>query len=363
VRVYPIIKCTNIACNLKCEYCFYRYLDQIVKPDSIMSQEMLGRLTEQLLEINPQKCDFLWHGGEPLLAGIDFFKRAVELQNQAREKNGVQIRNSIQTNGVLLNREWARFFKKNGFSVGVSIDGPEHMQNRYRVKANKKGSFKATLRGIHTCQAEDISVGAIAVITSYNAQFPEEVYRFFVNNGLKKFSLNPVFETDFDGRPCHYSVSDDAFAAFLEKVLDLWLADDDPEIEIRQFTQPLTGMVGGQITSCVFSGRCHIFLDIHPNGDVRPCHSFKGEAEVLGNVLTQDLLEIIRGDKYKKFSASTLKLPVDCLCCEWLSICHGGCTDHRNVVVDGKLHEKYVYCGSRKRTFRILDQVVRLSSG
>jgi uncharacterized protein len=362
MRVYPIIKCTDIACNLKCEYCFYRDLDQTVKPQSIMSQEVLERLTEQLLEINPQKCEFLWHGGEPLLAGLDFFKTAIELQHRAQKNTESQIKNSIQTNGVLINQEWAEFFKKHGFTVGISIDGSSHMHDRYRTKAGGNGSFKAVMRGIQTCRNEGVQIGAIAAVTSYNAQFPDELYHFFVDNGLKKFSLNPVFETDRADQLCDFSVSNESLTDFLSRILELWLQNDDPEIEIRQFTEPLVGMLGGQIKSCIYSGLCRIFLDIHPNGNVQPCHSIRGEVKVLGNIVTHHLRDIITSERYEQFSTITLKLPTDCFDCRWFSVCHGGCTDHRNVLVDGKLYEKYIHCDSRKRIFEILDQVVKLSS-
>lgn len=359
MRVFPIIKCTDIACNLKCEYCFYRYLDQTVRPESIMSEELTETIIGQLIEVNQGSCNFLWHGGEPLLAGIEFFERVVELQEKFSPKYGTAIKNSIQTNGTLLNKKWASFFKKYGFSVGVSIDGPEHMQNRYRARAGGGDSFKAVMRGIQACQSEGLEVGAIAVVTSYNAQFPEELYRFFVENGLKKFSLNPVFETGRDGKLCEYTVSDQQFGDFQESLLNLWIRQDDAEVEIRQFTQPLIGMIGGNMTSCIFSGRCSIFLDFHPNGDVRPCHSIKGQAEVLGNLKHDQIESIITSDQYRQFTEKTTELHSDCVKCKWLYLCHGGCTDHRNILIDGEVQEKYAYCGSRKRIFSILDQVVR----
>jgi len=129
--VFPIIKCTDVACNLKCTYCFYRYMDQSVKATSIMSEAVLERLTRELLEVNKTRCEFLWHGGEPLLAGIKFFRKAIEFQRQYNS-HGAVISNSIQTNGTLINEELADFFNEHKFKVGISLDGPEHIHNYHR---------------------------------------------------------------------------------------------------------------------------------------------------------------------------------------------------------------------------------------
>ncbi len=362
VKVYPVIKCVDIACNLRCEYCFYRYLDQQVKSESIMTDEMLTALIKQLLEVNPTTCEFLWHGGEPLIAGISFFERVVELQSRLNW-NGARMVNSIQTNGALLDDRWASFLKIQGFKVGISIDGPEHIHDHHRANVGGGGSFKTVMRGIERCRKEGIDAGAIAVVTAYSSQFSDEMYDFFLHSGFRKLSLNPAFETDQDGKLCEFSVSDEQFGVFSERLLRRWLEDDDPGFEIRQFTEPLRGMLGGSSSACVFAGNCKMFLDIHPNGDVRPCHSIRGEAPVFGNLRQHRIAEILTRENYQQFVAHAERLPADCLSCRWLPICHGGCTDHRNAMIDGKMQEKYVYCGSRKRTFTMLRERVTAFAG
>lgn len=354
MRVFPIIKCAGIACNLRCEYCYYRYLDQAVRPESTMSDEVLEQLIGQLLEINPGTCEFLWHGGEPLIAGMGFFEKVLRLQTQYN-RVGTCIVNSVQTNGVLLDQKWARFLKDNKFKVGVSLDGPAHIHDHHRKAVGGRGSFDAVMRSIQACREEGVAPGIIAVVTAYSVQFPEELYRFFVDHGLKKFSLNPVFETDREGGFCTFSVGDKEFADFSEAILRLWLQDDDPAIDIRQFVEPLMGMLGGTISACIYSGECSKLLDFFPNGEVRPCHSVHGRSEVLGNILRHHLTDILSRERYLRFARFTKKLPHDCLQCRWLPICHGGCTDHRNVVVNGQTREQYFYCGSRKRVFEILE--------
>ncbi|MEK7120583.1 MAG: radical SAM protein [Patescibacteria group bacterium] len=353
--VYPIIKCTDVACNLKCDYCFYRYMDQGVKAASIMSEEVLISLTRELLEINSSRCEFLWHGGEALLAGIDFFRRAIELQREYNNR-GTIITNSIQTNGTLINEEFANFFKENNFRVGISLDGPEHIHNYHRRSIRGRGSFAAVMNGMKLCQERGISTSVVSVVTAYSVKFSEKIYRFFLLSGIKSFSFNPAFEPDREGRLCDFSVQDADFADFMESIFELWFEDDDPEINIRQLTEPLRGMLGGELSACVYSGQCSRFLDIYPNGDVKPCHSFLGESMRLGNICVTPLTEIIANESYGEFQRYVQELPQECLDCRHFSVCHGGCTDHRNITVDGKHHEKYIYCGSRKRVFSLLEE-------
>lgn len=352
--VYPIIKCTDVACNLKCDYCFYRYMDQSVRPGSVMSEEVLEKLIRDLLEVNRAKCEFLWHGGEPLLAGLGFFKKAIEFQGRYN-RYGTVITNSIQTNGTLINEAFAEFFKQNGFRVGISFDGPESIHDHHRKTVGGRSSFHSVLRGVKLCQEKRIPLSVVAVVTAHSVQFPEEIYRFFLTEGIKSFSFNPAFEPDQKGQLCDFSVQDAQFADFMERVGKLWLEDDNPNVNIRQLSEPLKGMLGGELWACIYSGQCSRFLDIYPNGDVKPCHSFLGESMRLGNILDAPLTEIIASGTYQGFQQHVAQLPQECLDCEHFTICHGGCSDHRNVTVGGTHHEKYVYCGSRKRVFGLLE--------
>lgn len=353
--VYPIIKCTDVACNLRCDYCFYRHMNQRVKPESIMSEKILNKLIRDVLEINLKRCEFLWHGGEPLLAGINFFRNAIEFQRR-HNCRGAVITNSIQTNGIFIDKEMADFFKEHKFRVGISLDGPDYIHNHHRKSIDERGSFDAVMRGVKLCQAKNIPVSVVAAITAHSAQFPKEIYEFFLSLEIKEFSFNPVFDFDQNGRLCEFSIQDGKFADFMEKILSLWFEDDNPEINIRQLSEPLNRMLGGDVSSCIYSGQCSHFLDIYPNGDVKPCHSFLGESMRLGNILEMPLLEIIDSDQYRQFQKYIKHFPQECLSCQYFSICRGGCTDHRNIVIDGKRREKYIYCGSRKRIFSLLEE-------
>lgn len=352
--IFPIIKCVDTACNLRCDYCFYRYIDQGIKPTSMMSDDILEKIVIELLNLNQDKCTFLWHGGEPLLSGINFFKKVIKFQRKHGHRN-VVIKNNIQTNGTLINEEFVKFFKKNNFKVGISLDGPEHIHDYYRKDARGYGSFDKIVKNIRLCQKEGISISVVAAVTDYSVKFPDEIYNFFLSFGIKRFALNPVFELNKEGSICNFSVKDKNFAKFLEKIFNLWIRDDDPEINIRQLTEPFLGILGGKSSACIYSGECSRFLDIYPNGDVKQCHSFIGESACLGNILEKSFSEIIDGNSYHKFSQRVQIFSQECLECRWFSICHGGCADYRNLK-GTKEDSKYIYCGSRKRIFGLLEK-------
>lgn len=358
----PIIKCVDTACNLRCQYCTYRYVEQSVNRVPVMSGEVLERFTAGFMSIKQPRHDFLWHGGEPLLAGIGFFEKAVKLQKRHNSDN-LPVSNSVQTNGTLLTWEVAEFFKEHGFRVGISLDGPEHVHNRYRTNGRGNGSFSRVMRGVKLCQAAGVPVSAIAVITDYGARFPEEIYRFFLSEGIKRFALNPVFELDQTGKVCDFSVSDGDFGRFLSTMMELWLEDDDPDVFIRQFSEPLSALLGEKVSTCIYSGQCAGFLDVYPNGDVKSCHNLLGESFVLGNFMAQPLREILSGDRYEKFAKQISHLSQTCLRCRWLKLCNGGCADQRNLVIDERFHDKYVYCNSRKKIFSLLKRQIARVEG
>ncbi len=355
MKIFPIIKCVGVSCNLRCSYCYHSESDQSVNAHTVMPLDVVERLISQTIEVNNGFCHCLWHGGEPLLAGLNFFNHVVIIQKKFIAR-GARITNSIQTNGTLITTKWAEFFRDNHFRVGISIDGPTQIHNRYRKDTRNRGSFNSVMRGIKTCQQNDCDVGIIAAVTSYSAQFPKEMYSFFISNGIKKISFNPVYEVDSLGRLYPYSVDDRSFGDFLSAIFNMWIEEDDPDAVIRQFTDPLTKMCGGSVSTCIFAGSCSKFLEIYGDGAIKPCHGFK--TQVLGNITEQTIREMFTGDPYQKLLHATQKLPTNCVSCEWLSVCNGGCCDHRNTEFSSVGSDSYVFCNSRKRIFSLLKEFV-----
>lgn len=324
-----------------------------------MSDEILEKLIKDALDLDQKVYTFVWHGGEPLLAGLDFFKKVVAYQKKYNFHSGL-IDNRIQTNGLLITDEWLDFFVQNNFIVGISIDGPAMVHNRYRKDANGEGTFDRVMKNIRKAQARGLEVGVIAVVTSFSANFPDEIYRFFISNRLKKLTFNPAFEIDCNGKVADFSVSPDDYTRFLIRVIELWAENDDPEIKIRQIHEPLRGLIFGRPTVCTYCGGCAQSIDVFPNGDVAPCHeSIGNKFFILGNITNRSLREILSGIAYKTYESYAKDMPRACEVCHWFAICHGGCGHHRRLIAACGQLEKYVYCDSRKKVFEVLEEKIK----
>ena len=356
MRIVPIIKTVGVACNLKCRYCWFNPLDQ-TKIER-MPFELLERLTRDYAEADDSgSYQFIWHGGEPLLAGIEFFHSALELQ--ARYMMGARVKNVIQTNGTLLTPTWVRFFIENEFKVGVSLDGPEEFHDSYRVNHRGQGSHERIMENLVQGRQLGLKFSVIATINSANVHAADELFQFFVDNGIQSFAFNMVFERGPDGQALPFSITNEQCAEFQCRIFDLWLERNDRKLRIRHIDSLIQSMLGLKVGSCIYAGTCERFLNIGSNGDVYPCERLT-DAPRLGNLYDASLSEILQQPPYAKHCQSTQALPQDCLDCRFLSRCRNGCTHHR---VQGKLH----FCEARKIVFshaeRRLERILGANPG
>ncbi|MEW5907682.1 MAG: radical SAM protein [Patescibacteria group bacterium] len=353
--IVPIIKCVGFSCNLRCIYCFYHQDNQSIKNLTVMRDNVLDKMIKEIFSFKQKSYSFVWHGGEPLLAGLEFFEKVIVYQKKYNVHSAF-VSNRIQTNGTLLSDEWIDFIIKNRFAIGISIDGPEFIHDKYRKNIQGQGSYKTIIGNIRNAQEKGLKIAVIAVITSFSVQFPDEIYEFFISNGIKNIALNPVFEVNQDGKVCEFSVSDKDYNYFITRIIERWAKDDDPEIRVRQIQEPLDGLLLGHNTICNYSGTCSHDICIFPDGKVTPCHEMVGDRSVIfGDIKNQSLQSILSGAEYQSFQSFTLTLPKECQICQWVSVCNGGCTHHRH-----NLTEKYIYCGSRKKVFEILEKKIQI---
>jgi len=318
----PIMKAVGQSCNLRCKYCFYNgNQDQML---DVMNFETLRTITRKLLSVSGSNIHFIWHGGEPLLAGINFYKKAVELQNEYKSNNQ-NIRNGIQTNGTLLSTDWADFFKANNFGVGVSLDGPEFIHNRLRTYKSGEGSFQQTMRGINIMREQGIQVSCIAVITSNSVSYPEQIFNFFYNEGIC-FSASQCTADEYNK-----SISKDLavdpfdYATFLLRLLDLWLETGDPNFKIGPIDDFIHAIMGQKPKSCIFNGHCEHFVTIDTNGDLYPCNHYRNEEHLWGNLLKSDYNMIIDNSNYSEYLLDYKKTLITCEGCKWIGVCRGWC--------------------------------------
>lgn len=351
-KITPIIKVVGDSCNLRCGYCFYSTKDQLTS--HVMSDELLEKCISEIIKFSNNKIIFIWHGGEPLLAGKDFFRNAVALQKKHKREDQ-EIRNSIQTNATLVDNEWAKFFKDNNFRVGISLDGDKLSHDVFRKNSAGKGSFEKTFQGINVLRSHGIEPGIIQTITKDNISRCAENFSFFANTlRLKNWGINPFFgRVSFNEQMKNQGVLNEELAGFLKKCFDMWLHRGDPKLRIREIDNFLTGIFGKRAKLCIFNGNCASYICIDYDGKIYPCDRFSGRDDLLfGDLSKQPLEEVLQSDVRVNYARCVNVPHPDCAVCEWKLMCHNGCTHHRPDGVNGK----YYYCAARKEFFAYLKE-------
>lgn len=346
--ITPIIKITGDYCNLRCRYCFYHTLDQ--QTPTVMPDTVLESLIEKVMAYGDPKipAHFIWHGGEPLLAGIDVFQRIVEIEQRASDKYGREVRNSVQTNGVLIAEEWAKWFASHNFQVGVSIDGSQSIHDEVRVNAGGQGSWQVAIRGIKLLMRYGVKTGALMVVHGKNWWRAREAIEALREEGIQSIGFNPYFEPDIfrDHRKNReWFLTPERFAHFLKEAFEVWVEMDDATFRLREIDN-FVAMVGRVVpSSCSFRGSCGNHISIHYNGDVYPCERIPRQPSLyFGNIVKQSLEEILLSEVRKRFLQRVEYWPEECVECPLEPYCNNGCTHHR---VDGH----YYYCSTRKEVF------------
>lgn len=354
-----IIKVSS-TCNLACSYCNYPLCDREGGHGSIMDREVLRKSVSQLMALCPDEVEFIWHGGEPLLAGKGLLSEALFLQRQLRRKRQ-RIVNRLQTNGTLLDRSWVNFLKQNRFHLGISLDGPQRLHDHYRAYPSGEGSFADVVRAVELLKGMELSFGVLAVVSKDTVGEAKEIYDFFLGSGTRRLDFLPCAEIDHArGGMTAPSVTPSQFADFMIELFDLWLQDDNPGVSIRYFDSILMAALGGKPRLCEFAGTCKDFITIDTNGDIYPCDILTGDEGLkFGNVLEADLEDILETKEHKAFAEQVSERKPECSRCEWYYICRGGCSHYR-YVFDQNLFDKNYFCGARKRIFKHIVETAEL---
>ena len=344
--LYVMLKPAGAHCNLACKYCYYLEKNNLYQntPRHLMSDEMLEQFTREYIEAQtmPQVL-FTWHGGEPLMRSIDFYKKALALQK--KYAHGKQIDNVIQTNGTLLTDEWCEFFAKNHWLVGISIDGPQEYHDHYRVTPAGKPSWEKVMQGIQLLKKHRVEWNAMAVVNAYNAEHPLEFYHFFRDNGCQYLQFTPIVErlTEHeDGRTlasladdreiplADASVTPQQWGNFLCTIFDDWVRHDVGKTFVEIFDCTLANWMGVLPGICAYSKECGHAGVMEHNGDVYSCDHFVFPEYKLGNIRDQSLIDMLYGEKQQVFSRlKHTSLPRQCKECDMEFACHGECPKNR----------------------------------
>jgi serine-type anaerobic sulfatase-maturating enzyme len=330
-------KPNGALCNLNCEYCFYTHKKELY-PDmkSGMSDEILKEYTRQYINaIHIPEITFSWQGGEPTLMGIKFFKKALKYQEKYK-KPGMQIYNNIQTNGILLDDEWCKFFRENHFLVGISIDGPKELHDTYRNDNQGNPSFDQVMHGIRLMQKHEVDFNILATVNRVNGDHPIEVYRFFKEEiGAKFIQFIPIVELENKDSNGKIKVSDESvlpeqYGKFLSTIFDKWVKNDVGRVYVQIFDAALASWVDYPPSVCVFSPTCGTALIIEHNGDIYACDHFVDPEHLLGNIMENSLEEMVVSSEQLSFGQDKIdNLPQQCIQCSLNFACHGACPKHR----------------------------------
>ena len=326
-----LIKPVGPVCNLDCKYCFYLekaelYPDKAWTPRAWrMDPATLERTIQQAAESQTGELQFAWQGGEPTLAGLDFFRQVVELQQ--RYGSGRRVSNGLQTNGILLNDEWCEFLARNGFLVGLSIDGPEELHNRWRVDRGGGGSHREAERGLALLRKHGVEFNTLTVVHRDSAACPLEIYHYLKSQGSRVMQFLPLVDP---GQP--WSLEGPDWGDFLCTIFDNWSQHDVGRVFVQLFEVALENWLGQPASLCFFRKQCGRAVALEHNGDLFSCDHFVESPHRLGNVNTHELHWMLASPRQKQFGRNkSEKLPGQCQRCDVLFACHGECPKNRHL--------------------------------
>ena len=348
--LYVMAKPVGAACNLRCKYCYYLEKSKLYPHEhNMMDDEILENFIREYIESQTMpEILFTWHGGEPMLRPVSYYEKVIRLQQ--KYAGGRKISNSLQTNGTLITDEYAEFYHRNGWLIGVSIDGPKEYHDAYRRQANGGPTFDEVMRGIEILNRHHVEWNAMAVVNRLNGSHPVEFYHFFKKIGCKFIQFTPVVDASRLGELTEYSVQPKQWGEFLCGLFDEWVRKDVGEYFVQTFEATLANWCGVAPGVCSLARYCGHAGVLEHNGDLYSCDHFVYPEYKLGNIKDQTIMEMMYSDRQLKFGRDKFDtLPRQCKQCKWLFACNGECPKNRLLkTVDGEPGLSYLCEGYRK---------------
>ena len=360
---HVMIKPIGPICNLDCEYCFYLDKEELYPETRSfrMDDAVLENYVKQYIEAQEvNEVTFAWQGGEPTLMGVDFFRQAIRYQQKYR-RPGMQIQNSFQTNATLLDDEWGEFFKRNKFLIGVSIDGPPEIHDKYRYDKRGRPSSEQVIRGLRILQKHKVDYNILCVVNKHNAEYPKEVYTYFKGLGAEFMQFIPAVE-HFGGKNVSpRSVTARQYGKFLCAIFDEWVVNDIGRIFVQIFDVALEAWLGYNPSLCVFNETCGDALAIEHNGDLYSCDHFVTPDYHVGNIAENTIAEMVDSTFQRKFGTDKQDtLPEYCRSCEVKFVCNGGCPKNRFIKTPTGEDGLNYLCAGYKQFFNHIDEPMKL---
>lgn len=364
-----MVKPFGPICNLDCKYCYYLKKNSIYADSSFrMNEQILKKFTDQYIKAHTSsEITFDWQGGEPTLIGLEFFQKAIQIQNKYKAK-GFKILNTIQTNGTLLNDEWCLFFKKNNFLIGISLDGPEKLHDKFRKDKEGRPSFNRVMVGVQLLRKHQVDHNILTTVNAGNVNYPLEVYSFLTDQvGAKYIQFIPIVErSNRSGvqrglEVTKQSVPRRAYGEFLISIFDTWIRKDVGSIFVQLFDVALGIWYGLPSSLCIFSKTCGTNLALEHNGDLFACDHYVEPNYFLGNIIKDDIDKLANSEKQFRFSQEKLlTLPEYCKKCEYCFICNGECPKNRFIRTPDHEEGLNYLCESYKAFFSHIDKPMKV---
>lgn len=359
--VNVLIKPASSACNMACRYCFYR--DVSAKRENafegMLSFETLEKVVIAAFEYAEDVCSFTFQGGEPTLAGLEFFRRLLRMQERCNKK-GVFVRNCIQTNGLAIDAEWAQFLHDNRFLVGLSLDGPAEYHNENRCDFEGKGTWSRVMKTVRLFEEYKVDYNILCVVTGKNARSIGKIYEFYRKNNFRWLQFIPCLEPlgAARGQEAYYLPTKE-YGAFLIRVFDLWIADlrRGEYRSIRHLDNWLSMCMGEPPEACNMTGRCAVQFVVEGDGGVYPCDFYVLDGWRIGTVGNESFAEMLESETAKAFIEQSIPIPPECEVCRWRQICRNGCRREREPLPNGTIGRNY-YCEAYKAFFSAREQEI-----
>lgn len=346
-----LIKPASAVCNLDCAYCFY--LDRDADPYKAlparrMTFETLERLVDSYLFYSYPNSVFAFQGGEPTLAGLPFFEKFVGFQ-QRYGRNGQAVSNAMQTNAMLLDKNWCDLFRGYNWLLGVSLDGPQDVHDLYRYNKEGHGTWKRVMESVELLKKNRVEFNILCVLNQANVGRAKELYKFYRSLGIDNLQYIPLAEFDAQGNPLPFTITPEQYGRFLVETFDLWWPERR-KMRIRFFDNIAEALAGQKPGTCTMHETCDSYVVVEYNGDVYPCDFFVEGSWKLGNIELDSWPEIARRTRRYSFAGKKTLAHPECQACEYQSICHGGCPKFRHGP-KGRFDDLDYFCQSYKMIY------------
>ncbi|EOD00141.1 anaerobic sulfatase maturase [Caldisalinibacter kiritimatiensis] len=352
-----LIKPSSSSCNMRCKYCFYHEIaeNRAINNYGIMNKDTVDILIQRTFEYIGENgiVNFAFQGGEPTLCGIEYFKYFVKKVDEIRKGKNINVNYTLQTNGLLIDDDFAQFFSENNFLLGVSIDGPSIIHDKYRVDCKMQPTHSKVMRAVRILERYNVEFNVLCVVTKDVAHHPKEVYSFFKDNNFRYIQYIPHIDELGNEQGNPFSLTTEDYESFLKYTFDFWYKDfmSGSGISIRYFDNIVDILLGFNPEMCSMQGHCSINMTIESNGNVYPCDFYVLDQYLLGNIKENSFWEMQNSVNGRKFLKQSNVLKEVCYHCEFLSLCRTGCRRHKEPMENGQL-KRNCFCEAYKNFFK-----------